>query len=224
MIIVHENLTEESEEIARVFREVYGFDSVLHNRDLTSAFLPIPQFNGFWCSENELYEHLNEFDRKKFLVVTPRDVYAGDESKEDDWIFGYKWGNLTLASTARMKREDNLPSDELVVPREKYIKRLEVLAIHEVGHEVVKAKHFKDAVWVNAKTGHQLSLGPHCTDNTCVMYEVVDINSPPKEEGYMLLGDEMKYDNGLNQVVERLTPDWFCGRCKESIAIDESYK
>ncbi len=224
MIIVHEGLAKEAERVAQRVREVYGFDSNLADRDLSPAFARIPEFDGFWSSDYQLKNFLVDYDSKKVLVITPRDIYANNVSQNDDWIFGYCSENLKLASTARMKRFDNKPSATLVVPEEQYLKRLEMLAIHEIGHDAVKAPHFQLAVWVNEQIGHELWLGYHCTDNTCVMYEIVDIKAPPKEEGYMRLGTEKRYDAGLDDALERLNPQWFCDRCKQSIIIDESYR
>lgn len=223
MIIVHENLTKEAEKVAQTLKEVYGFDSDIINRDLTPVFVRIQEFNGYWESAEQLEKILADFANKKILVITPKDVYARDVSQNDDWIFGYCWGNLTLVSTARMKRLDSKPSTILEVTEKQYTKRLEALAIHEIGHSVVRAPHFQLATWINNKTGYELWLGQHCTDNTCVMYEIVDIRAPPREEGHMRLGSEKKYDAGLDDVLERIKPGWFCDRCKTSIEIDESY-
>ena len=129
-----------------------------------------------------------------------------------------------VASTARMKRPDNKPSDIVAVSEDLYMKRLEILAVHEVGHNVCRAPHYQQAKWVNTKKGHEQQLGPHCTDNGCVMYEVVDIKTPPAEEGHLLLGIEKKYDAGLDDVISRLHPTWFCGQCLPHISIDESFK
>ncbi len=225
MIILHENLDSEAESIANSFKDVFNLDSRVIRRDLTNSFVPIDNFeSGFLYSPIPLRESLKEFAEKKVFILTPRDIYANKVSQEDDWIFGFCWENLTLGSTARMKRWDNKPSSSLIVPQEHYFKRLESLAIHEIGHDVVKAPHYKMATWVNRKTGYKLNLGPHCTDNTCVMYEVVDIKAPPKEEGFMLLGDEEKYDTGLDEVLARANSNWFCDLCKPSIVIDDSYR
>jgi hypothetical protein len=56
------------------------------------------------------------------------------------------------------------------------------------------------------------------------MYETIDIKAPPKEEGYMRLGDNKKYDAGLDDVLERIYPKWFCRKCLAAISIDEKYK
>lgn len=224
MIIIHEGLAKEAERIAQRFREVYGFDNKLVGMDLTQAFVQIPEFNGFWGSYYQLKKFLEEYAGKKVLILTPRDIYANNVSQNDDWLFGYCSENLTLVSTARMKRFDSKPGTTLEIPEGLYLKRLEVLAIHEVGHDVVHAPHFQLATWVNDQTGHELPLGKHCKDNTCVMYEIVDIRTPPKEVGHMRLGTEKKYDAGLDDVLERLNPKWFCDKCRPSIKIDNSYK
>lgn len=224
MIIVHESLTKEAERIAHRFREVYGFDSNLVEMDLTSAFTPVTRFEGFWHFNENIEKFLVEYGGKAVQVLTPRDIYVNDASQNDDWIFGYCLGKLTVCSTARMKRGDNKPSATLEVSEELYLKRLEILAVHEIGHDVVTAPHFKMATWVNSQTGHELGLGPHCTDNTCVMYEVVDIKAPLREEGYMRLGAQKKYDAGLDDVLGRMNPKWFCDICRPSIKIGKSYR
>lgn len=93
---------------------------------------------------------------------------------------------ISVVSVARMKRTDNLPSGRLTIPKTDYFRRLQILAVHEVGHDVVRASHHKEASWVNIRSGRSLSLGSHCGDNTCSMYEVVDVQSPPGDEGYLI--------------------------------------
>ena len=226
MIILHENLQKEAENIAARFNSRYGFNSEIINRDLTSAFLPIPEFNGFWESTSNLKQFLGEYGDKKVFVLTPKDIYYTNTSKDDDWIFAVCADNINLIvmSTARMKRFDSKTSEILEVPEGLYIKRLETLALHEVGHDIVKGKHLQDAFWINAKTGYKLNLGLHCTDNSCALYEIVDIRAPPMEEGYMQLGDEKKYDAGMDDVIERLNPNWFCGNCIALMEISEGYR
>ncbi|MFH1649872.1 MAG: hypothetical protein ABIA93_04950 [Candidatus Woesearchaeota archaeon] len=223
MIIVHEGLGEEASRLARTFREVYGLDSQLIDRDLEGAFVKVSELEGFWAYDYYLEKALKEFGNKKVMVITPRDIYAGT-SKDDDWIFGYCADKATLVSTARMKGQDSRPRTTLEVPNEKYMRRLEAVAVHEIGHKVVRSPHLEMATWVNDRTGHELTLGPHCTDNTCVLYEIVDIRAPPKEEGHMRLGSKKKYDAGLDDVLERMVPTWFCETCLPTIQIDETYK
>lgn len=222
MIIIHENLPKEAARIAERLKELYGFSSQLIDRNLDEAFFLIPEFNGFLPAKG-LMALLKEHENKKVLVLTPRDLYADAVSKEDDWVFGGCFGDLMITSTARMKCHDNKPSEVLQVPEELYMKRLGITAVHEIGHDVVHAAHYQEASWVNVKIGYTLPLGPHCTDNSCVMYQVVDIRAPPADEGHMLLGTEKRYDAGLDNVIERLYSSWFCDRCRTAIKIDDKY-
>lgn len=226
MIILHENLQKEAENIAKLFNELYNFNSEIINLDLTPAFLPIPEFNGFWESTSNLKQSLGKYGDKKVFVLTSKDIYYNNASKDDDWIFAFCADdiNMVVMSTARMKRFDSKLSEALEVPEELYIKRLEVLALHEVAHDIVKGKHLQNAVWVNIKTGYKLNLDLHCTDNSCALYEIVDIRAPPPEDGYMQIGDEKKYDAGLDDVIERLNPNWLCDNCQSSIEISEGYR
>lgn len=225
MIILHENLGYEASKIAEAIKKVYGINSEIKDVNLDGVFKPIPEFDGYWHSSKNITDTTDDnFKGKAILLITDRNLYFGNKSKEDDWIFGYCSGNLSVISVARMKRPDSRPSNILKIPTNLYLKRITALALHEIGHDVVKAKHFKPAIWVNAITGHTLHLGQHCTDNNCVMYEIVDIKAPPKEEGYMQLGNEKHYDAGLDDVLERINPDWFCQRCLASIHIDDRYR
>ena len=223
MIILHENLQREAEKVAAALKKVYGFPVELESRNMDNWFIPLPKFNGFFYQLTEAIETPLLQSPKNIQIITSKDIFAQDKIKEDDWIFGYCNGNVTVSSTARLKRNDNQPSEKLEVPEVLYFSRLENLSIHEVGHHVVKGKHFKPAEWVNAKTGHRLELGPHCDDNRCVMYEIVDIRAPKPEEGFMLLGKERKFDAGMDDVLARMYPSFFCERCKSCIEIPESY-
>ena len=163
--------------------------------------------------------------------MTPRDLYNNDENI-NDWLFGISCPQegYSIISTARLKRKDSVPSQKLIISKRHYMKRLELIAIHEIGHDIIYPKknhisypdHFKIAKWVNSN-GHEQWLDPHCIDNKCIMYETVDIISPPKEEGYMKLGSIRRYDTGFDEMLRRMKPGWFCKKCKDSINIDESY-
>jgi predicted Zn-dependent protease len=225
MIIWHENLEKEAIEISKTLNDVYGFKTQLINKNMDDLFTAIPEFDGFRPeSTANLATALEKFNGKAILILTNRDLYCEKNSKDDDWIFGFCDTNLMAVSNARMKRYDNQPSQEMTVTLDLYLKRLKALSIHEIGHDIVKANHYKEAVWVNTRTNYRLNLGPHCTDNSCVMYEIVDINAPFKEEGYLQLGDEEKYDAGLDDVLERIYSQWFCKKCLDAIVIGEKYK
>lgn len=231
MIIFHENMPEEAPVVAQAVQDAFGIDSTIEGIDLSHAFKPITEFNGYWGSSTEVALALRQFRTdtgkgigKAVLILTPRDLYFGNDSKDDDWVFGYSGGHISVISGARMKREDSQPSDSLAVNKDLYLKRLKVLGVHEVGHEVIKSDHMQLATWVNTQTGHELRLGPHCTDNTCAMYEIVDIKAPKPTEGHMRLGTQKKFDAGLDDVIRRLRPDYLCNDCRSSVKIDAGYR
>ena len=224
MLLVHESLQEEAKLIAIALRKILGIESRLVADNLTDAFTQIPKFNGYRQGINCTIERLGAKPNEKVFILTKKDLYIDDKSIDDDWIFGYNEGRLSVISVARKKRYDNKQSQTIVVPRELYIKRMIAVAIHEVGHDVVKATHYQEARYVNAKTGHELELERHYTDNTCVMYEFIDIKTPPKEEGFLKIGDEERYDAGLDDLLTRLKPQWFCYPCVAAINIGEEYK
>ncbi|MGD0551763.1 MAG: hypothetical protein ABSB25_03845 [Sedimentisphaerales bacterium] len=234
MIILHEKLEKEAIEISKSLNDVYGFDTQLIDINMDGLFTAIPEFNGFHAGLTEnLKTALEKFNGRAVLILTNRDLYHQKNYKDEDWIFGVNhsepYEHISVVSNARMKRcDDSRLSQEIVVPFERYIKRLKALSIHEIGHDVAKkASHYQQAKWVNIPKKYELPLGLHCTDNSCVMYEVVDINSPSKEEGYLQLGDEKKYDAGLDDVLERIHSQWFCKKCLDAIGIGgigEKYK
>jgi predicted Zn-dependent protease len=232
MILLHENLDKEVIEISKTLSEVYGFNSQIINKNLDGLFTPIPKFDGFKSelTAEKLESVSTEFNGKAVLILTKRDLYSKEDDRNEDWVFGVNhiepYAHISVVSNARIKRYDNQLSQEIEVPFDLYIKRLKALSIHEIGHDVVKANHYREAFWVNTykKDYKPLPLEKHCIDNSCVMYATVDIKAPSKEEGYMRLGSEKKYDAGLDDVLERIYPKWFCGKCLEAILIDEKYK
>ncbi len=218
MIIIHKQLPEEANHIAKTINTIYGFESISKEGDLKSLFAPIPEFKGFKQSYQEIYEYFKDIlDKDRILILTQRDLYKDNISQDDDWVFGYSYKNLAVVATSRIKRYDNKQSEILEVPEDLYRKRLAYLSIHEIGHEVIHSNHFKHATWINTNKKYELPLGRHCTDNKCVLYEIVDINAPSLEEGYMQLGREKRYDAGLDNVLKRIYPDWFCEQCKSSL-------
>jgi predicted Zn-dependent protease len=225
MIILHENLRDEAFHTAKAVHRCYNIPLKIMNADLSEIFKPIPQFNGYLESVDSLYDMLTvNFPNDAVMVLTGRDLYTGDKSRDDEWIFGYSIGDFQIVSTASMKCEDNSPSDTLEVPLERFLKRFTSMAIHELGHSLVKAEHYKPTSWVNINNGLIQPLGKHCTDNTCVMYEVIDIKTPPRTEGYLLLGDEKRFDAGLDEHIERMRKDWFCDDCRNAITITDKYR
>ena len=235
MLILHENMPEESVAVAEALKGVYGIDSLIESLILDGVFIPVPEFNAYQSSELNVALALKKFREqnenrigKAALILTPKDLYMGDDmghlSRDDDWGFAYNYGDFSVLSSARMKSEDGKPSDKLQVDKELYLKRLAVMGVHEVAHDVVRADHLQPAFWVNETTGHKMRLGPHCTDNTCALYEVVDVKAPKPEQGHLRLGTEKKFDAGLDDVLQRLRPDYLCNDCRSSIKISASYK
>lgn len=225
MIILHENLPKEANRISGTLKSVYGFSSKLENRNLEAVFVPAPKLNGHFqsiCSFRDFQEA--NFPNKKILIITPRDIYSDVTKNKDDWLLGYHSDDIMLVSTARIKRPDNSPSQTLRIPEAHYMKRLEFMAIHEIGHDVVKSDHMQEASWINTQLGQKLQLGLHCTDKKCVLYEIVDIKTPPATEGYMRLGNEKQAGAGLDEALERIYTDWLCGKCKEAIKIGKEYE
>lgn len=224
MRIFHESTPEEAEFISNELYKAYKINNEIINVDLGDFFVPSPSFAGFKFDYDKFTKSPKFSWNKKCLILTQRDLYAQFNSQEDDWVFGCcYYGAFMTASGARMKGNGNAPLNHLEVPKEKYLARLSALSIHEVGHGAVNARHFQEATWVNAKTGYKLPLGPHCTDNRCVMYEIIDIRAPQKAEGFMQLGSVIKTDAGLDEVLDRIYPNLFCDKCKTSISVDESY-
>ena len=48
--------------------------------------------------------------------------------------------------------------------------------------------------------------------------------APPAEQGHLLLWTEKKYDVGIDDVLSRMHPTWFCEQCLPKIKIDESFR
>jgi predicted Zn-dependent protease len=223
MLLIHENLLEEAVMLAETIKSVYGMECVLENR-IFDEFEKIPNFdNGYrpW-SDKTIKEIIHELCMKKYpeqrgvFLLTRKDIYGASNSQNNDWSFGQSLGTSPYhcVSTARIKRlNSSAPSDELLVSKELYHHRLRFLTIHEIGHCQVAGSHFKEAIWFNNKDRNEQPLGSHCPNNACVMYEFVDILTPDKDEGYLIFGDEPRYDAGMNETIARCPPDWFCSKC-----------
>jgi len=223
MLLIHENLPEEASHLCRVLQTTFGFPTDTQHADCSSLFIPVQQFPGYFLDTPAIIGLLRALKGKPVFVITDRDTYAStghEPSQEDDWVFGSQYDKFMIKSVARLKRADSKPSTTLQVSTELYLQRLSAVAIHEVGHATIRRDHMQLATWV-ANNGNTLPLGPHCTDPRCVMYEIVDIRAPT--DGHLQLGEEKKYDAGLDDVLERIYPDWFCTRCKDSLDVDATY-
>lgn len=217
MIIIHENLESEAKIIAEGIKKIFPFQIEIISSNFSEKILtPIENFEGYLIPQNKVIS--KELDStKRFILLTEKDIYYAKNSKEDDWIFAYEYDELSetpiIISTARLRKE----------PIENFERRLEMLAIHEIGHEVVKSAHLKEAFWVNQETRYRLSLGSHCPNNSCALYEMTDIDTPPKSVGYLEIGGEKRYDSGIDEIIKRLPPGFFCDKCASSLVIHPAY-
>jgi len=237
MIILHEDTINEAELVAKDVEKHWGIKSRLINENCDKLFRRIPHFSGdsYLVNKSSLESLRSDLDKKAFMVITPRDLYNSDKSQNDDWVLGSQWGCASVVSLARMKTENGVPSNIFKINSEKYNKRVSLLCLHEIGHDLVSwenAPHLTCAYWVNASTGYKQVLGSHCLDNKCLMYEVVDIKTPSPEQGWLFFEnpwDEGKgigikrFDAGIDDNANRLYPNLFCEKCAASVKIPESY-
>lgn len=239
MIIIHEDLEKEAQAVAEALMQHWGIDSTIQGRIHEELFRRIPEFSGESYMENPM--KVDEFSRflgeRAALILTPRDLYHDQaRSQKDDWVLGSNYGLINFASVARLRGANGNPTQKIEVPLERYFRRLNALCMHEVGHHITDsrhAKHMKMAFWAPV-VGDPLPLGLHCTDNKCLMYEVVDVKTPPREEGCLVLVDpndencehaEERYDAGLDECIDRQYSDLLCGKCRDALRIDEkAYK
>ena len=54
MLILHEILDNEAEQIAKTLSKVYRIPVHIQKEDLSSWFKPLPQFNGYWDSSKKI--------------------------------------------------------------------------------------------------------------------------------------------------------------------------
>jgi hypothetical protein len=225
MILLHDKMPEEAAHLKDVIEHVFGIPVVVLSDNLDRFFVPLPRVEGYFYLPNKQVL-LQEFPKTAVLLLTPRDLYGGDQSKDDQWVFGaapYD-GHYCVVATARLMGSDNTPRTSLAIDTDLYLRRLSLVTIHELAHDLVKASHYQSAFWVNAQNGDSMELGPHCVDHSCAMYEVVDVTAPPKDEGYLQLGNEQFYDAGMDEQLQRLRDDWFCSQCREHIVIGDDYR
>ena len=225
MILLHEGMPDEAAHLQRVIKQVFNIPVLVLEDDLDRLFIPLPRVQGFhYLPTKEIL--LQEFPGAAVLCLTRRDLYQGDQSQDDQWVFGaipYD-GHHSAVATARLMGNDNSPRTSPNIGKDLYLRRLSLVAVHELAHDLVNAPHYQNAAWVNVRNGISMSLGPHCTDHSCAMYEVVDVTAPPADEGYLQLGDSCFYDAGIDELLARLRPDWFCPRCRDHLVIMDEYR
>lgn len=222
MIVLHEQMRSEATHLKGLIENVFALPVSVMEDSLDRFFIPLPKFEGFYEPRRDVLEE--EFPDTAVFQLTPRDLYGDGESKDDDWVLGGSFGRFSFVATARLMGRDGTPRTSLAVDRELYLRRVSLMTIHEIGHDLVKGPHHQEAWWVNVRNGRKVWLGPHCNDNSCAMYEVVDIASPPEDEGHLRLGNKCLYDAGLDEHLGRVRSDWFCSRCRDHIVVTEAYR
>jgi hypothetical protein len=172
MILLHERMVDEATHLKQVIEHVFPIPVLVVEGNLDRFFDPLPEVEGFYClPKKELL--LQEFPGAAVLCLTRRDLYGGNQSKDDQWVFGAipSEGHHSAVATARLMGLDSSPRDSLNIDPDLYLRRLSLVAIHELAHDLVEAPHYRDAAWVSVRNGTSMPLGPHCTDHSCAMYE-----------------------------------------------------
>ena len=44
------------------------------------------------------------------------------------------------------------------------------------------------------------------------------------EEGHLRLGTEKRFDAGVDEVLQKLRPNYLCDNCRASVKIDDKYR
>lgn len=223
MILLHEQMRSEATYLKGLIEDVFALPICMVEDSLNRFFDPLPEFEGYlYKPKMDLLE--KEFINTAVFILTKRDLYDIGYSRDDEWVLGGSFGKISVVTVARLMGKDSTPRTSLEVAREIYLRRVSLMTIHELGHDLVKAPHHQESSWVNIRNGYEVRLGRHCDDNHCAMYEVVDITTPPQSEGYLKLGSKHLYDAGLDQHLDRLQANWFCSRCKDHIVITDEYR
>jgi predicted Zn-dependent protease len=226
VLLIHQSLPQEAEVARRSICEVLGVPVVIEEQD-TDRFLD--EVHGAACaghSCNRAWEVLaKERANETVLVLTSHDIM--DAARWDDpeaWYFGgtHLTQPHSVLSVARLRTGDGRPASPPADP-ERYASRVAVMAVHEVGHVAFRdAPHYFPAYCVVAsRRDDPDSLGTHCDDNTCVMYEVIDIPTPPPDDSYLELrghASPIRTDAGLDDHIARMGAPRICSRCAGMLA------
>jgi len=223
MILLHEGMPDEAIYLKRIIEHVFAAPVQTISDCLDRFFTQMPEFEGYhFIPHIDLLK--SEFSETAVLLLTPRDLYDYGTSREDEWVFGERFGNISVAATARLMGQDSTPRTSRTIDEDLYLRRVGLLGIHELGHDLVKAPHHKEAFWINVRSCYSVSLGGHCDDNSCAMYEFVDIAAPSPDEGYLKLGDDQLFDAGIDEHLNRLRQEWFCSRCRNHLEVTDDYR
>ena len=164
-ILFEKGLDKEARIVKNVLKKVYGIKCIEKEDDLSGVVRYDKKLGGNVVRRTKMF--------RNHIALTKKELFAyGAKSRKDDWIFGYSTDKKYFTiSVKRLKSNPAL-----------YKERLESIAVHELGHSLVKrTKHYKMFVWKDEKTGHRLVLGMHCPDKRCVMAQTVDLRELDKQ-------------------------------------------
>lgn len=220
MMLLHEFLPDEAAVVKSAIESTLRLPVRPVECDLSEYFVPIPGREAFESRPN-LQTLLARFDGVAVQLLTRRDIHDPELGPDVAWLFGASLGPWSIVSVSRLFEPGAIASGRRNI--ELVHKRLQVLALHEIGHDLVKGAHLVDATWVDARTCERASLGRHCADARCVMYAVIDLKAPSTQIEYLLVGDRIASDAGLDDLVQRLHEAWYCERCIQSMSVSPDY-
>ena len=111
MILLHQRMNEDAEHVKTVIEDLFDIPVSLVEDNLDQLFTPIPQFQGYYYVPNT--DLLSQRVGATITVIlTPRDIYGGDKSKDDEWAFAANVGQFSVLATARLMGPDSMPRSE----------------------------------------------------------------------------------------------------------------
>lgn len=165
-IYFEDNLDDEALIVKNIVKDIFNLKCEIKKKHSSRLFKFRKKLKGYEVQITRQF--------KNAIILTNKDIFPyKSTSKEDDWIFGIATNNKQfIISFARLKTNSDSPSKMLKIPKKKYKARIEFIAIHELGHWLVKNQnHYKSFILDNPETGHKIDLGMHCLDNNCIMSE-----------------------------------------------------
>lgn len=222
MILIHEHPGAHIEKAAQEISKILDFKYIVIATDFSDVFQLERKHKELSQSKERMHYRLRWYKGMKSLVFTPRDIYKENGQTSKEWLWSYTFKDFSAIATARLKRYDDKPSQNIIVPEEKYIERIIGVTLRELGYELVKGKHLHNARQIK-QNGKEKDLGFHCIDNKCVMYAYTGINALPADKAHVFIGGEQRTDSGLDELLDRRYPEWFCKDCKNTLAKDVRY-
>ena len=135
------------------------------------------------------------------LTLTTKDLFmTGSTSRDDDYFYGFSYYSAWV-SVCRLWSINDQPEAEIKVKKQTFVRRLDHVLIHELGHIFVRnQEHYEPYIITNEKTGHKTDTGEHCLDKRCVMSQFEDLVM-------------------LETHINDRYPGYFCERCRSSIRV-----